>query len=193
MKKFLLLALLVPAAACASARAQTQPVEHPPMAVPPVPPRVIESPPAVEPPPLEPVAEMPSAPVVPPRARPPQRDPAKGNSTDPKVEAKPPDVPTDPTTQPSAPVAPPVPPLRPQGSAEGPEMARQVRETLDRARKMLDTIDIRTLSNERKVNYDTARDFIKQAEDAITQGKVVFAKNLADRAEQVAKELGGRF
>ena len=71
-------------------------------------------------------------------------------------------------------------------------MARQVRETLDRAKKMLDSIDIRTLSTERKVNYDTARDFIKQAEDAITNGKLVFAKNLADRAEQVARELGGK-
>jgi hypothetical protein len=188
MNKLLLLAFLVPAAACASARAQTQPVEHPPMAVPPVPPRIIEAPP-VEPPPLEPVAEMPSNPVVPPRSRPPQRDPVKA---DPKVEAKPPDIPADPTTQPTAPATPPVPPLRPQGSAEGPEMARQVRETMGRATKMLDSIDIRTLSNERKANYDTARDFIKQAEDAITNGKLVFAKNLADRAEQVARELGGR-
>ena len=71
-------------------------------------------------------------------------------------------------------------------------MARRIRETLDRATKMLDTIDIRTLSTERKVNYDTARDFIKQAEEAIRHDKLVFAKNLADRAEQVAKELGGR-
>ncbi len=190
MKKLLLLALLVPAAACASARAQTQPVEHPPMAVPPVPPRIIETPPAVEPQPLEPVAEMPTAPAIPPRSRPPQRDPARTNSTDPKVEAKPPDVPADPAVTP--PATQPVPPLRPQGSAEGPEMARRIRETLDRATKMLDSIDIRTLSTERKVNYDTARDFIKQAEEAITLDKLVFAKNLADRAEQVAKELGGR-
>ncbi|MGH8432417.1 MAG: hypothetical protein ACREUF_18660, partial [Solimonas sp.] len=181
MKKLLLLALFVPAAACASAGAQTQPVEHPPMAVPPVPPRIIEAPAAVEPQPLEPVAEMPTAPVNPPRSRPPQRDPAKNNSTDPKVEAKPPDVPADPATPPAATL--PVPPLRPQGSAEGPEMARRIRETLDRATKMLDTIDIRTLSTERKVNYDAARDFIKQAEEAITQDKLVFAKNLADRAE----------
>jgi hypothetical protein len=191
MQRLLLLALLVPAAACASARAQTPPVELPPMAVPPVPPRVIESAPPAEPQPLEPVAEIPITPANPPRARPPQRDPNKGsNSTDPKTEAKP-DTPADPTTG-QTPATQPVPPLRPQGSAEGPEMARQVRETIDRANKMLDSIDVRSLSPERKVNYDTARDFIKQAEDAITQDKLVFAKNLADRAEQVARQLGGK-
>jgi hypothetical protein len=191
MKKLFLLALLVPAAACASARAQTPPVEHPPMAVPPVPPRVIETTPVAEPQPLEPVAEIPTTtPANPARSRPPQRDPARGTGTDPKVEAKPPDTPTDPANQP--PVTQPVPPLRTQGSAEAPEMARRIRETLDRATRMLDSIDTRTLSTERKVNYNTARDFIKQAVDAMTQDKLVFAKNLADRAEQVAKELGGR-
>jgi hypothetical protein len=188
IKKLLLLALLAAAAACATTRAQTQPVEHQPMAVPPVPPRVIEAMPAAVPEPLEPVAEMPTAPSIPPRTRPPQRDPVRGTN-DPKSEAKP-ETPPDPATSP--PAAAPVPPLRPQGSADGPEMARQVRETLERAKKLLDSIDPRTLSNDRKVNYDTARDFINQAEDAIRQDKLVFAKNLADRAEQVARQLGGR-
>jgi hypothetical protein len=187
MKKLLLFALIVPAMACASARAQTPPVDHPPMAVPPVPPRTIEPIPPSEPVPLEPVAEMPTTPANPPRPRPPQRDPAR---TDPKVEIKP-ETPPDPATA-QPPAAQPVPPLRPQGSADGPEMARQVRETIDRAKKMLDSIDAGTLSAERKLNYDTARDFIKQAEEAITQEKLVFAKSLAERAEGVAKQLGGR-
>jgi hypothetical protein len=186
MKNLLLLALIVPAAACASARAETKPVEQPPMVVPPAPPRVIEAMPATVPEPLEPVAEIPTTPASPPRPRP-QRDPAKGG-TDPKVETKPPDTPPDPA---SAQPTQPVPPLRPQGSADGPELARQVRETLDRAAKMLDSIDLRTLSAERRVNYDAARDFIKQAEGAITEDKLVFAKSLAERAEQVAKQLGG--
>jgi hypothetical protein len=185
MKKvLLLLALLLPAAACASARAQIQPEEHPALAVPPVPPRQIDPLP-VEPLPLEPVGNLPSesVPTQPPRPRPP-REP-NNRTVDPKAEAKPPETPPDPST-----VAPPVPPLR-QGATDGPELERQVRETLDRANRMLGEINPDTLNEERRTNYDYAKSFIKQSLDAIKANNLTGAKALADRAENIAKLLVG--
>jgi len=183
MKKIiLLLALLVPAAACASARAEVKPEEHPALEVPPVPPRNI-GPLPVEPPPLQPVAEMPPyiPPVAPPRPRP-AREP--NNRADPKGETKPAETPVE------APVAPPVPPLR-QGTEDAKELERQVRETLDRANKMLGGINPDSLNEERKANYNYAKSFIEQAEAEIKASNLTSARSLADRAERIAKLLTG--
>ena len=187
MKKLiLLLALLVPAAGCASARAQVQPEAHPALEVPPVPPRQI-APLPVEPPALEPVAELPteSMPASPPRSRPNNREP-NNRGTDPKADPKPPETP-----DPTAPPAPaPVPPLR-QGTVDGPELERQVRDTLERAGKILAGINPLGLNEERRTNYDYAKNFIKQAEDAIKANNLSLAKSLAERAETIAKSLAG--
>jgi hypothetical protein len=187
MKKLILmLALLVPAAACASARAQVQPEEHPALEVPPVPPRHIEPLP-VEPPEIELVADLPSStPANPPRPRPNAPEP-NNRSTDPKGEAKP-DTPTDPAATP--PVTPPVPPLR-QGTVDGPELERQVRDTLERAGKMLDKVNPGSLNDERRANYEYAKSFMKQSEDEIKAKNLTSAKSLADRAETIAKLLAG--
>jgi hypothetical protein len=188
MKKLILLvALLVPAAACASARAQVQPEAHPALEVPPVPPRHI-APLPVEPPALEPVAELPTEamPTSPPRSRPNNREP-NNNRTDPKAEAKQPETPPDPATPP---VPAPVPPLR-QGTVDGPELERQVRDTLERASKILASINPLGLNEERRTNYDYAKNFIKQSDDAIKASNLSLAKSLADRAETIAKSLAG--
>lgn len=183
-KALLLLALLLPAAACASARAQIQPEEHPALEVPPVPPRQIDPLP-VEPLPLEPVGTLPSEnlPAQPPRPRP-SREP-NNRSADPKADPKPPETTPDPAA-----VAAPVPPLR-QGATDGPELERQVRETLDRANRMLNGINPETLNEERRTNYDYAKSFIKQSLDAIKANNLTGAKALADRAENIAKLLIG--
>jgi hypothetical protein len=186
MKKLLVLALLLPLGACASTRAQVQPEDHPALEVPPVPPRHIEPLPA-EPPPLELVADLPMTSTTPSRPRStPARDPGAKPPADPKTEPKP-ETPPDPTT----PAAPPVPPLRPQGTGDGPELQRQIRDSIDRANKILNNVDYQSLNDERRANYDYARSFIKQAEEALHAKNLTSAKSLAERAETIAKLLAG--
>jgi hypothetical protein len=191
-KVILLLALLVPAAGCAAARAQVPPEDHPALVVPPVPPRAIDPLPP-ETPAIEPVGDLPAAPSTnPPRPRPQPRETNRPANNDTKPDAKPPE--TTPTEPPAgttpAPTAP-VPPLRPPGTPDGPEMAKQVRDTLDRAEKLLGKVDYRALKSDSRANYDNAKSFMKQAEDLLKANNLVAAKLLADRAENIAKQLGG--
>jgi hypothetical protein len=191
MRRLILLALLVPATACASARAATPPEDHPVLLVPPAPPRAIDPLP-VEPPAIEPVADIPNnAPSSPPRPRP-QREPnnIKPGASDPKPETKPPETPTDPAGA-SQPAAQPVPPLRTPGDPDGPEMTRQISGTIERANKMLGSLNIQTLNGDRRANYDNAKSFIKQAEEALKVNNLISAKSLADRAETIARALTG--
>lgn len=176
MKRSLLLILvLAPLAACASAQAKTL-IERPNLEVPPPPPRVIEPLTTAEAPLPDPVGALPASPAAPrPRPSNPQREPVK---TEPPVE-QPPAVAS----------VPPLPQLRTPNS---PDAARQVQEIIDRATATLNSIDYRVLSNERRAQYDNAKLLVKQAEDAVKAGNFDFAKNLADKAERIAKELQGR-
>lgn len=194
MKKLLFLALLVaPAVACTAARAQVQPEDHPALVVPPVPPRTIEPMPP-EPPPIEPVGELPTVPSAPPRPRPQNREANKPAVPDPKTENKPAEAPptADPAAgQPAQSTTPPVPPLRTPGTPEGPELIKQVRDTLDRANKILGSVDYQALKSDSRANYENAKSFMKQAEDMLKANNPVAAKLLADRAENIAKQLAG--
>jgi cellobiose-specific phosphotransferase system component IIA len=64
-----------------------------------------------------------------------------------------------------------------------------VRETLDRANRTLNSIDYQALKPDSRANYDNAKSFIKQAEDALKANNLVVAKLLAERAENIAKQL----
>ena len=176
MKRTLLLILvLAPLAACASAQAKSR-VERPNLEVPPPPPRVIEPMKTAEAPP-DPVSELPVNPAIPrPRPSSPQREPVKAEppKTEPPVEQ---------------PAAASLPQLRTPNS---PDAARQVQEIIDRASATLRSIDYRVLNNERRAQYDNAKLLVKQAGDALKAGNFDFAKNLADKAERIAKELQGR-
>lgn len=172
------------AAACKSARAAT-PIEVPNLDVPPPPERIIEAAPPTEPPQPEPVELLPpvagSATTTRPR---PQRDPA----TTAKPETKP-ETPPDP-----APVAPPPPvnptQLRAPGMASGPETAAEIRAILDRANTTLNTrIDYRLLNAEQKASYDTAKRFAAEGEKELKAANYVLAKELAEKADRLAKEL----
>ena len=90
-----------------------------------------------------------------------------------------------PTTQPP-------PPLRTPGTADSAEAARQVREVIDRAAKGLASVDYGRISRERRTQYDNAKLFIQQAEEAIKQSNYVYARELADKADRIARELQGR-
>ena len=190
-RTLLLLALALQAAACTAARAQVPPEDHPALVVPPVPPRVIDPIPA-EPQPIEPVGELPAVPASPPRPKPPAREQNRPATPDSKPDPKPAETPAvDPATTQAPPATAPVPPLRTAGTGDGPEMAKQVRDTLDRASRMLNNVDYQALKPDSRANYDNAKSFLKQAEDMLKANNIVAAKLLADRAENIAKQLGG--
>ena len=190
MRKLLLLiaiGCLAGSAACASAQAKS-PADRPNLEVPQVPPRVIE-PRVVEPPPPEqPVEELPPVAQMPPQKRPtpPPRDTAK-------VEPKPVE-PALATEQPAAstPVAPPVPQLRTPGTADGAEATRQIHDVIERAKKGLGSIDPNRLSTERRQQYEQAKLMVTQSEDALKAANFEFARNLAEKADRLAKELQSR-
>ncbi len=75
--------------------------------------------------------------------------------------------------------------------AEG-ELDRSIRATLSRASADLGRIDYRVLNANARNQYDTAKRFVQQAEDALRAKNLVFAKNLADKAASLAAQLAGR-
>jgi uncharacterized protein (DUF885 family) len=54
----------------------------------------------------------------------------------------------------------------------------------------LKRIDYRALNANARTQYDTAKRFIQQAEDAVRMKNLPFAKNLADKAAALAAQLG---
>jgi outer membrane biosynthesis protein TonB len=185
-RPYLLAVLLLPAAGCASAQAKA-PVEVVSLDVPPVPPRVIDPVETSRPAVIEPVEELPPAPEpAPAKPRPPSRDTARDTA---KPEAKP-EAPAEPEATQPAPA--PVPPLRTQPSVTDAEADRQIREILARANKLLDNVDPRGLSDDRRANYESAKDSVKRAEDALRASNWVLARSVAERAETIAKLLASR-
>ncbi|HMF60398.1 MAG TPA: hypothetical protein VK595_08500 [Vicinamibacterales bacterium] len=184
-KLLLLIAIgcLAGSAACASAQAKS-PSDRPNLEVPPVPPRVVEAK-VVEPPPPEPVEELPPVAQLPPQKRTtPPRDTAK-------VEPKPAEpAPEQPAA--STPVAPPVPQLRTPSTVDGAETTRQIHDVIERAKKGLGSIDYTRLSTERRNQYEQAKLMVTQSEDALKGSNFEFARNLAEKADRLAKELQGR-
>ena len=186
MRKAAVLIVLVVVAcggglACRTARAAT-PVERPNLDVPPPPPRIIEPAPAIEAPPPDPVDDPPATPTGgTPRPRPP-KDPA---ATKPEVKPDPPPEPA-----PVPPIAPaPAPQLRAPGLASGPESAGEIRAILDRAHAILDKIDYRLLTKPRQSSYDTAKRFHDEGQKELKAANFVLAKELAEKAERLAKEI----
>jgi hypothetical protein len=187
-KKIALLVMLGPlVSACASAQARS-PMERPALEMPPVPERVIEMT-YLEPAPPEPVGELPPPPAPAPTPRPRNTTPRDTNAKppDPKPEA----APVEPVATAPAP-APVLPQLRTPGTPDGPEASRLVGEAVDRARKMLRSVDQRGLTAARRAEYDSANRTITQAEGALKEGKFDIALNLAEKAERIARELQAR-
>lgn len=183
--KELLSVLLVTLAVCAASACKTvraaTPVERPNLEVPPPPPRIIEPVPVPEPEP-EPVVEPPAASGAKPKPSPP---PVKPET---KAEAPP-----EPATPPPAtPPAQPPPQLRTPGMPSGVEAARQVQAILDRAGGMLKRVNFNRLSAELKNSYQTAQRFMEEGERELKASNYVLAREMAEKAERLAKELLGR-
>jgi hypothetical protein len=173
--------------ACVTGRAAE--TKREPLAVPQPPPRVIAPVPEPEAPPQpdvsvpEPVPPLPRASrVSPPRSEPKQAEPAT-----------PPDAATA-TPPPGGGTPPAVPPseLRTPETPDDARATKQVRDTLGRASGTLGRIDYRNLSQPGKLQYDMAKRFMEQADEALKAKNYTAAQLMAEKAETIAKELSGR-
>ena len=172
--------------ACLTTRAQT-PADRPALDVPAPPERLVPQVPAPDPvvPTIEPVEDIPAKPSSPtkpkPQARPQEAPKPEAN----KPEAPPPTDPP-PATQPAAPQ------LKLPETADAGVISRQIRDTVERTRRLLGRTQRASLTDVRQKAYDDAQLFVKQAEDALNVKNVALAKELAEKAERLAKEIQGR-
>jgi len=180
-------AVLLACVAAASACAKTKPVvvaDGPPLAMPLPPSRVFA-------PPEEPIPVQAPPPDVadaePPKPAP--RPPARRPTPPPVAEATKPEP--DPAPVAAAPAPEPARELRAAPSAADATAERQVRDLLGRASRDLNRVDYRRLSNEGRSQYDQAKRFAEQAEQALKERNFVFASTLADKAAMLASQLGG--
>lgn len=178
MRRTASIALLTLAAAgvsaCAATRAQA-PVKAEALVVPPVPPRVIvpdieEIGSQVE----DPAAARPAAPKPDTPTKPPEKPPETAPAT-----ATPPPVTNEPAPR-----------VRTPNTANDEQAERAVRSIMARAQALLRGVDYRALSAAARQQYDTATRFIAQADRALRIRNYVFARNLADKAETLARQLG---
>ena len=163
--------------ACGTAAAPVQLPDTAPLAMPAAPSHVVV-PAAPEPPPA-PVVEAPPPVVTPPVT--------SGVNTRPRSET-PPARPTPPV-QPSAPPTPAATPTPLEASPNQGVLEQRARELRDAAEHTLERIDARTLSADGRAQYDTAKRFLKQADDALKAKNIVYAWQLADKANTIATLL----
>jgi len=169
-------------AACAHTQAKTI-LEMPPLDMPSAPPRIVETP---EPPPPAVIAlpddtpqNIRPRPATPPRAEAPRQ-------TEPKVET--PVEPPKPTEEPRpAPTT-----VQTAPTQREAEIERRVRGLIARTSSDLSRVDYKALNIDARNQYDSARRFAAQAEDALKARNMAFASNLADKAAALAAQLAGR-
>jgi len=172
------------AGACAKAKPVTV-ADGPPLAMPAPPNRVFAPPeepiPVQAPPPEVADAEPPK-----PAPRPAVRKPAPSPPAEAQREPEPPPPVAAAPAQPE-----PGRELRTTSSAADANAERQVRDLLQKASRDLNRIDYRKLSNEGRSQYDQAKRFAEQAEQAIKERNFVFASTLAEKAATLASQLAG--
>lgn len=176
-------------ASCAHPRASAV-ADAPPLDVPPAPPRISEPVDTETPQPM-PLVEEPAR-HAPARSRPSSSRPETQRNEPQRPEGQPA---PPPSAEPARPVedaskTPPTLQTTPPG-AEG-EMERIIRQQLQRASNDLGRIDYRALSADAKTQYDTAKRFVQQADEALHARNLVFAKTVADKAAALAAQLAGR-
>jgi hypothetical protein len=183
---------LAAGAAPACIRAHAKTVSEMPLDMPKPPPRVVEAtdPETPQPVPLpgEPVRSNPARVRPPtPRAevpRPPADQPKPPETTPPADVVKAPEEPPKPATPPAT--------LQTTPTQREVEVERRVRAMLTQATNDLSRINYQALNADGRTQYDTAKGFVRQAEDALRAKNLPFASNLADKAAALAAQLGGR-
>ena len=179
--------VLVAVSGCTRAHAKTMPqLPDAALDVPPPPERDIEPAEVEAPPPPQPPTPAPES----PRAQPPRPRPAPVREQ-PRAEPKPEPPPVE-APKPAEEPRPPASTLQTTPATVEGELERGVRATLTRASNELNRIDYRVLNADAKSQYDTAKRFVRQAEEAVKTKNLVFAKNLADKAATIADQLAGR-
>jgi hypothetical protein len=178
-------------AGCAKLHAKNTP-ESPPLDVPAPPPRVVEAPDTDLPPPVS----LPEEPARHPstgqrRAAPPPPKPETSKPEAPKTDQTPPPQagePPKPVEEP--PKAPATLQTIPAGAE--PEVERTIRGQLKRAAADLNRVNYQALNADARTQYDSAKGLVRQAEDALRQKNLVFARGLADKAAALAAQLAGK-
>lgn len=179
------------ATGCTRAQARVNP-ELPPLDVPAPPPRNVQ---ASEPEPLPATAVQ--EPVnAPPELRPRPQQPASQQRPD-STRPEPPRVePAVPPAEPAKPVedvrGQPPSTLQTAPAEREAQVERTILETLLRASASLNRVDYRGLNADARTQYDQALRFITQAREALRDRNLVFAGNLADKAQTIATQLAGR-
>jgi outer membrane biosynthesis protein TonB len=167
------------AGGCVTAQAKGEP-GGPALEAPVPPPHTIIPVEIVEEPATPPAPPSPTPVIVRPMSRRPAAKPDK--PVEKPVEK------TDPAAVPVQPAAPPpTPPL--QTTSNVTEAEKAIRTRMAQAARDLERTDYRTLSTERRAQYDTAKRFLQQADDALKVKNVVFAEQLADKAATLAAAL----
>ena len=174
------------AVACAHTQAKTI-IELPALDMPSAPPRVVEASEPQQAPlialPDEATPSLRPRPAVAPRAEAPRPpEPAKVEQAATEVPK-----PTDDAPKPASPTT-----LQATPTQREAEVERGVRNLIARATSDLGRVDYKALNVDARNQYDTARRFATQAEDALKARNLVFANNLADKAAALAAQLLGR-
>ncbi|MBY0493658.1 MAG: hypothetical protein K2Y23_05545 [Cyanobacteria bacterium] len=176
MRAVAIVLLSVSLGACAAKAQVRTEIEVPLLDPPPPPPRVVAIyAPEPEPLPLTPAVE-PATPV-----RPPARPPRPEQRPEPSTTTEPVESATRPSPGPSL-------TLTPTAGSESQTVAA-IRDLLGRATRDLARVNSATLNTDGRAQYDTARRFIQQAEDALRARNIVFAGKLADKAATMAAVL----
>jgi hypothetical protein len=162
--------------ACAAKAQVRSEVEVPLLDPPPPPPRVVATYPEPEPLALAPVAEpvVPSKPL--PRPARPEQKAESANAPAEPVEALPPPAPPPSLT------------LTPMPGSEA-QTVPAIRDLMGRAARDLSRVNAGALNSDGRSQYETARRFLEQAEDALKARNIVFAGRLADKAATMAAIL----
>ena len=177
MRRVAIVLLTASFGACAAKAQVRTEVPLPLLDPPPPPPRVVAIyTPEPEPVPLSPAVE-PAPPVRPPArpARPEQKPDPPANSPEPVESA-------------ARPVPAPSLTLTPTPGSESQTVAA-IRDLLGRATRDLSRVNSASLNNDGRTQYDTARRFIQQAEEALKARNIVYAGKLADKAATMAAVL----
>jgi hypothetical protein len=179
-------ASLLVGATSGCARAAAKSAELPLLQTPEAPPRIVEA----NDPATPPMVALPDEPArsAPPRPRP--QPPAQRATDTPRPEPPKPDVPAE-AARPTEESRPPATLQTTPAQQEG-EVERRIRTLMQRAMADLGRVNYQGLNTDGRTQYDTARRFVGQADEALKVKNLVFASNLADKAAQLAAELAGR-
>jgi hypothetical protein len=172
-----IVAVIVATSACAKARAHTEPA-IPVLTPPPPPPRVVEM--YVD----EPVPTIEPSPVDTALSTPPSRPPTRPTTTRPEPPRAEPA-----RTEPERPVvAPPALTLKPAPGAET-KTETSIRALMGQTQRDLQRVNYAALDADGRAQFDIAKRFMQQAEEALKGGNLPFAGKLADKAATMASVL----